>query len=69
MTMTREEYLEFTFKEHVKVLRANHSKEPPGTRVMFAGFYGKAVWVKNADGSWERESDVPPESDSTRRIR
>jgi hypothetical protein len=58
MTMTREEYLEFTFKEHLKTLRANHSKEPAGTRILFAGFYGKAIWVKGDDGNWTRESDV-----------
>lgn len=58
MTMTREEYLEFTFNQHLKTLRDKHSKDPAGTRILFAGFYGKAVWVKNEDGTWEREDKV-----------
>lgn len=54
MTMTREEYLEFTFKEHLKVLRTEQKDAPVGTTVLFSGFYGRAYYTRQPDGTWDR---------------
>jgi hypothetical protein len=54
MTMTREEYIEWTFKEQEKTLRVNHSKSPVGSQVVFVGSYGKVTWTKGDDGKWTR---------------
>lgn len=54
MTMTREEYLEWTFKEQQKVLRVTHAKDPIGMQVVFYGSYGKVTWTKGDNGDWAR---------------
>ena len=54
MTMTREEYLAFTFGEHIKLLKKEHNNAEPGTTVVFNGFYGCARYTRQSDGKWER---------------
>lgn len=53
-TMTREEYLEFTFKEHQKILKKNHRDARPGTKIVFSGFYGTAIWLKGDNNEWAK---------------
>lgn len=55
MTMTREEYREFVFKEHEKTLRSDQRNAAVGSVVIFTGFYGRATYTKQEDGSWSRE--------------
>ena len=57
MTMTREEYLEFTFKEHERILKKDHRSAAPGTKVVFSGFYGTAIWIKDENNGWTRTTD------------
>ena len=54
MTMTREEYLEFVLKEHVKILNKDHKNAPTGSTIVFHGFYGRAEYRRAEDGHWER---------------
>lgn len=55
MTMTRDEYLEFVFSEHRKVLQKDHRNARAGQQVVFYGSFGRAVYTRGTDGTWDRE--------------
>lgn len=54
MTMTREEYLEFLFAEHLKVIKKEQKNAEPGSQVVFYGTFGRAIYTRQPDGTWER---------------
>jgi len=54
MTMTRDEYLEFVFDEHQKVIKKEQQNAAPGSQVVFYGSFGRAIYTRLQDGTWER---------------